>query len=112
MAQIKASRVFEGLKSGHLRWPILLLLFLSTVNNYLDRQVLSVLASTITGELGLSNSAYATIINAFKLGVVLGSFFAGPLIDKFGARRGFVYAVVLWSIAGGLTAAVTAMSAC
>ena len=48
MTHVKAARVLDGLRSGHLRWPILLLLFLSTVINYRDRQVFSVLARIIS----------------------------------------------------------------
>lgn len=100
---MQTGRVLDGLKSGHLRWYILLLLFFSTVLNYLDRQVFSVLAPFIRADLQLSNSDYAMVINAFTFGTILGLFVAGPFVDRFGARLGFIIAIVLWSIGGACT---------
>ena len=113
MSQGKAARVLEGLKSGHLRWPILLMLFLATVINYLDRQVFSVLAPTLSKALSLNDAQYAWIITAFNAGTILGLLFAGPFIDRMGARIGFALAILIWSIGGGftaLTASVTALA--
>jgi ACS family hexuronate transporter-like MFS transporter len=100
----KVAAVLDGLKTGHVRWGILLLLFLSTVINYLDRQVFSVLAPQIKSDLLLTDSGYALIINLFNAGTILGLIFSGPFMDKFGARLGFTIAIVVWSVAGGATA--------
>ena len=43
------------------------LLLGSTTINYIDRQVLSVLAPTLRDEFGLSNTGYAAILNAFMI---------------------------------------------
>jgi ACS family hexuronate transporter-like MFS transporter len=104
MAKGKTGAVLDGLKGGHIRWSILLLLFLSTVLNYLDRQIFAVLAPILKMDVGLTNSDYALIINVFKIGAILGLFFAGPFMDKFGVRIGFAFAIILWSIGGGFTA--------
>ncbi len=45
--------------SGRYRWWIGGLLFLSTVINYLHRQILSVLAPILRHELNLTNTQYA-----------------------------------------------------
>jgi MFS transporter, ACS family, aldohexuronate transporter len=100
----KVAAVLDGLKTGHVRWGILLLLFLSTVLNYLDRQVFSVLAPEIKRSLFLTDSGYALIINMFNAGTILGLIFSGPFMDKFGARLGFTIAIIVWSVAGGATA--------
>jgi ACS family hexuronate transporter-like MFS transporter len=100
----KVAAVLDGLKTGHVRWGILLLLFLSTVLSYLDRQVISVLAPQIKKSFALSDSGYAMILNAFNLGMILGLIFAGPFMDRFGSRLGFTIAIVVWSVAGGATA--------
>lgn len=104
MAQKKVAAVLDGLKTGHLRWGILLLLFFSTVINYLDRQVFSVLAPEIKRSLLLTDSDYALIINLFNIGTILGLFFSGPFMDRFGSRVGFTIAILVWSVAGGATA--------
>ena len=44
-----------------LRWVVAGLLFLSTAINYLDRQVLSILATTIQVDLGIDDFGYAKI---------------------------------------------------
>lgn len=93
----------DGLKSGHLRWWILLLLFFSTVLNYVDRQVFSVLAPFIRADLHLSNADYAMVVNSFTIGTILGLLVSGPFVDRYGARLGFIIAIVLWSIGGACT---------
>ncbi len=115
MPKGKVAAVLDGLKKGHIRWGILLLLFFSTVINYLDRQVFSVLAPEIKRSLSLTDSGYALIINMFNIGTILGLFFSGPFMDWFGSRFGFTVAIVIWSIAGGATAlapSLLAMAAC
>lgn len=107
MAIKGTGRVLDNLKTGHLRWIIVLLCFFSTVNNYLDRQILSVLAPFIQADLGLSDGEYAAIANAYMIGSILGLLVAGPFMDRFGARWGFALAVLIWSIGGGLTAFAT-----
>lgn len=100
---MQTGRVLDGLKSGHLRWYILLLLFFSTVLNYVDRQVFSVLAPFIRADLHLSNTDYAMVVNAFTIGTILGLLVSGPFVDRYGARLGFIIAIVLWSIGGACT---------
>jgi ACS family hexuronate transporter-like MFS transporter len=115
MAKGKVAAVFDGLKMGQLRWGILLLLFFSTVINYLDRQVFSVLAPEIKKSLLLTDSGYALIINMFNIGTILGLFFSGPFMDRFGSRIGFTVAIIVWSVAGGATAlapSLFAIAAC
>jgi len=115
MAKGKVAAVLDGLKTGHLRWGILLLLFFSTVINYLDRQVFSVLAPEIKKSLLLTDSGYALIINLFNIGTILGLFFSGPFMDRFGSRLGFTVAIIVWSVAGGATAlapSLLAIAAC
>ncbi len=107
MAMKGTGKVLDGLKTGHLRWMIVLLCFLSTVSNYLDRQVMAVLGPFITTDLELTAKDFASITNAYMIGSIVGLFFAGPFMDRFGARWGFVIAVVVWSIGGGMTAFAT-----
>ncbi len=96
-------RVLDGLREGGVRWWILLMLFFSTVNNYLDRHVLSVLAVYLMADLGISDMDYSLVTNAFRLGGILGLFFAGPFVDKYGSRWGFALAVIFWSLGGAFT---------
>jgi ACS family hexuronate transporter-like MFS transporter len=82
---------------GRYRWLICGLLFVITVNNYMDRQMLSIAAPAIAAEYRFTNSEIAAIANAFLLAYTVGQLFAGPLVDRIGARRGMTLAVLLWS---------------
>ena len=53
--------------TGRLRWGIAVLLFLSTVVNYIDRQTLSVLAPHLKTEFGWTNADFAWIVIAFRV---------------------------------------------
>ena len=52
------------MKITGLRWLMVGLIFLVTVVNYIDRQTVSVLKTSISQDLGLSNAHYAAIQNS------------------------------------------------
>ena len=81
------------------RWTICALLFAVTTINYMDRQVLSILAPTLQGELHWTESQYASIVYSFTLVYAFGFLLAGRWLDRVGVRRGFATAVVVWSLA-------------
>ncbi|HEV8398259.1 MAG TPA: MFS transporter [Gemmatimonadales bacterium] len=81
------------------RWTICALLFVVTTINYMDRQVLSILAPTLQLELHWSESQYAFIVYSFTAVYALGFLIAGWWLDRVGVRRGFARAVVVWSLA-------------
>ena len=84
---------------GHYRWMICALLFFATTINYMDRQVLGILAPTLQRELGWSETQYAAIVSWFTIAYALGLLAAGRVIDRLGVRRGLAAAIVTWSIA-------------
>jgi len=84
---------------------LVMLLLGETTINYIDRQVISVLAPTIRGEFHLSNSQYAAILNAFLALYAIAYTFAGWALDRLGIGRGLTLAVAWWSLCGMLTAA-------
>jgi MFS transporter, ACS family, hexuronate transporter len=81
------------------RWTVCALLFLVTTINYVDRQVLSILAPTLQRELHWSESQYGNVVSWFTLIYAFGFLAAGRVLDRVGVRRGFAVAVVVWSIA-------------
>jgi len=81
------------------RWTIVALLFGATTVNYVDRQVISILAPTLTRELHWSEAQYAGIVSWWSVAYGVGLFFAGRFMDRFGVRRGFTGAVTTWSLA-------------
>jgi MFS transporter, ACS family, aldohexuronate transporter len=86
------------LKIGY-RWTVCALLFAVTTVNYMDRQVLGILAPTLQRELHWSESQYADIVLSFTVLYALGFLVAGWWLDRVGVRRGFAMAVVAWSLA-------------
>lgn len=88
------------MRSTKYRWLLCALLFLVTVNNYMDRQLLSIVAPTISTEFNLTASDLAIIINAFLLAYGIGQMFSGRFMDWIGPRKGFTLAVLIWSLAG------------
>ena len=93
----------EVFTRGALFLLIALLLGETTIN-FIDRQVLSVLAPTLRGEFHLSNSQYAAIINAFMATYAVALTLAGYALDRLGVGRGLTLSVSWWSAAGMLTA--------
>ncbi|HEY5799614.1 MAG TPA: MFS transporter [Burkholderiaceae bacterium] len=83
---------------GKYRWTICALLFFATTINYLDRQVLSLLAPSLSKEFGWSNTDYANITATFQFVYAISMLFAGRVIDKLGTKRAFVLAIVVWSL--------------
>ncbi|NUQ21789.1 MAG: MFS transporter [Gemmatimonadaceae bacterium] len=81
------------------RWTVCALLFAATTVNYIDRQVLGILAPTLQRELHWSETQYGDIVSWFSLAYAVGFLVAGRLLDRFGTRRGFAAAIVAWSLA-------------
>lgn len=88
----------ENIVIKNYRWTICGLLFFATTINYLDRQVLSLLAPVLSKEFNWSNSDYANITAVFQLVYAVSMLFAGRLIDKLGVKSGFILSIVIWSL--------------
>ncbi len=82
------------------RWRILALLFFATTINYIDRQVIGILAPYISEELGWSEVDYGYIVTAFQVAYGIGLVTMGRLLDKIGTRIGYSLSITVWSIAG------------
>jgi ACS family hexuronate transporter-like MFS transporter len=86
-----------------LRWWIGVLLFASTVINYIDRQTLSILAPFLKQQYHWTNSDYAAIAIAFRIAYSIGQTVCGRQIDRVGTRRGLTISVTWYSIVSLLT---------
>ncbi|HSH20200.1 MAG TPA: MFS transporter, partial [Draconibacterium sp.] len=87
-------------KTGNYRWRILALLFFATTINYIDRQVIGILKPFIADDLGWSEADYGYIVTAFQIAYAIGLITTGRILDKLGTRIGYLWAIVIWSIAG------------
>jgi MFS transporter, ACS family, hexuronate transporter len=86
-------------KIGNYRWTICALVFFATTVNYLDRQVISLLKSTLSTELNWTDKDYIKIEIAFKIFYSFGMIIAGRIVDKLGTKLGYAWATGLWSLA-------------
>ncbi|MFV5697341.1 MFS transporter [Flavobacterium sp. ZT3R17] len=85
-------------KIKNYRWTICGLLFFATTVNYLDRQVLSLLAPALSKEFNWSNTDYANVTAVFQFVYAISMLFAGRIIDKLGTKWGYILAISIWSI--------------
>lgn len=86
------------------RWLLVTLLVVGGVVNYLDRSTLSIANTTIADEFHLSAVQMGLLLSAFSWPYAIANLPAGYLVDKFGPKKIFAGAAVLWSIVSGLMA--------
>lgn len=90
---------------GRHRWTICALIFAATTINYLDRNVLGLLKTTLSedGVFGAGKADqelnYSTVVICFQLAYAVGMLLAGRIIDKVGTKSGYAYSLIGWSIA-------------
>jgi len=87
------------MKIKGLRWWIIILIFIATVINYIDRTAFALLWPEMGKDLGMKNSDYATMFNWFLGAYAVGKFVSGKLYDKIGTRLGFTVSIIVWSVA-------------
>jgi ACS family hexuronate transporter-like MFS transporter len=86
-------------KPSSIRWVVCALLFFATTINYIDRQVLAILAPELQKEIGWTEVEYGYIVTAFQFSYAIGLLFAGKLIDFLGTKKGYIISVFVWSLA-------------
>ena len=90
---------------SNFRWVICALLFFATTVNYLYRQVLSLTwKDFISPEFGWTDNDYGTITAVFSIIYALCNLFAGKFIDKLGTKKGYLWAIFIWSLGACLHA--------
>ena len=88
--------------SAHIknfRWVICTLLLFGVTKNYMDRQVLGVLKTTLQHDLGWSEIDYSHLVFAFQAAYAMGMVIVGPIIDRLGTRLGYALSMIFWSAA-------------
>lgn len=82
-----------------VRWQIAWTLALVTTINYIDRAALSFAAPVMLPELGLSTTQYGLVASGFFWAYAIGQVVSGRLIDRYGTKRAYSAAVVVWNVA-------------
>lgn len=91
-------------KMTNYRWVICAMLFFATTVNYLDRQVLSLLQPMLEEEFHWTDSDYGSITAIFSLFYAVSMLFAGRFIDWMGTKKGYAWAIGVWSAGAALHA--------
>jgi len=99
---------------GRQRWVICALLFVATTINYIDRNALSVLKTSLqqpveAGGLALTDADYGWITFAFTAAYAAFPPLIGMGIDRFGVKRSLAAALLLWSAAAALHGVVASV---
>jgi ACS family hexuronate transporter-like MFS transporter len=80
------------------------MLFFATTVNYLDRQVLSLLQPLLEDQFHWTDNDYGTITSIFSLFYAICMLFAGRFVDKIGTKKGYAWAIGIWSVGAGIHA--------
>jgi ACS family hexuronate transporter-like MFS transporter len=84
---------------GYFRWVICALLLFGVTKNYMDRQLLGVLKTTLQHDFGWDDIQYGHLVSYFQAAYAAGMLLVGRLIDRFGTRAGYALAMAFWSLA-------------
>ncbi|MCI2228234.1 MFS transporter [Polaribacter sp. MSW13] len=87
------------MKIKGLRWWIIILIFIATVINYIDRTAFALLWPEMGKDLGMDQADYALMFNIFLGCYAFGKFASGKLYDTIGTRLGFTVSIIVWSLA-------------
>ncbi len=92
-------------KMSNFRWIMCSLLFFATTVNYMDRQVLSLTYKDfIAPVFGWTDNDYGTITGVFSIIYAICNLFAGKFIDRLGTKKGYLWAIFIWSLGACLHA--------
>ena len=92
-------------RMSNVRWVVCTLLFFALTVNYLDRQVLSLTwQEFIAPEFHWTNTHYGLIAALFSLFYAASMLFAGRFIDWMGTKKGYMWAIGVWSLGACLHA--------
>ena len=92
-------------KMTNFRWLLCGMLFLATTVNYMDRQALSLTwKNFIAPEFHWTDTDYGKIAATFSLIYAIANLFSGRIIDWLGTKRGYAWAIGVWSLGACLHA--------
>jgi len=101
-----------SIRRTHVRWvPILALVAVGTMINYLDRTVLGIAAPFLTKDLALSAAQMGMVFSAFSWSYAALQIPGGIFLDRFGTRLTYFIAVVFWSVFTGMMGVVRSLNA-
>lgn len=101
----------QNTHTTHVRYLIVLLLFVASTFSYGDRVVLSLAAIDVTRELHLDPLRLGYLLSGFSWAYVCAQLPAGGLLDRFGSKRVYGIAILGWSICAMIAGATGYLAA-
>ena len=101
----------DTVRSTESYGPLIVLLALSVVINYIDRSNLAIAAPLLRTEIGLSASQLGLLLSAFFWTYATFQLLAGWMADRYRAAIVLAAGFALWSLTTALTAAVNGLAA-
>lgn len=98
----------------HVRYLILLMLFVASTFSYGDRVVLSIAAVSLTHDLRLDPLRLGYLFSGFGWAYAAAQLPAGGLLDRFGSKSVYGLSIIAWSVCAllaGLTGYLPAVAA-
>jgi sugar phosphate permease len=99
--QVPAS---AGATRSRIRWFVLFLISLMYLITYMDRANISVTATAMASEFGLSKIDMGLVFSAFAWAYAIGQIPGGWLADRFGPKKVLLAIVSFWSLMTAMTA--------
>jgi ACS family hexuronate transporter-like MFS transporter len=65
--------------------------------SYIDRQVLAAIGASVREALAIDHEHFGWLVSAFSMAYLVGTPLAGAVVDRIGARKGLVGAMLVWS---------------
>ena len=87
----------QNLKKTKVRYQILSMLFIVTIINYIDRSALGIAAPVMREDLAFDAVKMGIAFSAFNWAYTIFNIPGGWLLDRFGARKVYGIAILLWS---------------
>lgn len=85
-------------KTTHVRYLILLMLFVASTFSYGDRVVLSIAALSLTRDLHLDAFRLGFLFSGFGWAYAAAQLPAGGLLDRFGSKSVYGLSIIAWSL--------------
>jgi len=93
-------------RSSHVRWFLILWLFVLSAISFLDRVNISIASNSIVETYNFTNIQLGYIFSSLLAGYALFQTAGGRLADRFGPRRVLALGVLWWGLFTALTGAV------
>jgi ACS family glucarate transporter-like MFS transporter len=106
MAALYETRQESAVSPGRMRWVVIFCTFVVAAVSYLDRNNISIAASSLQKEFALTNVQLGGVFSAFIMGYAFTQPVAGRIADRFGASRVIAAAIIWWSIFTALLPAI------